>query len=136
MFYLFIFCVWLLQGGRRSDGRSPDEIRPINSKCGLLPRAHGSALFTRGETQVLNFIIQHTWLSCVPKLLFWLMLLPLPCIFRTHEDSYLFCMYVLVCVCVWHMLVCVLSISPWFVSPKHLVPSMELHCLHIVCWWL
>lgn len=43
-------CMW--QGGKRSDGRTPNEIRPINSSCGLLPRAHGSALFTRGETQV------------------------------------------------------------------------------------
>ncbi|XP_050244948.1 polyribonucleotide nucleotidyltransferase 1, chloroplastic isoform X2 [Quercus robur] len=43
-------------GGRRSDGRALDEIRPINSRCGLLPRAHGSALFTRGETQSLAVI--------------------------------------------------------------------------------
>ncbi|KAF1886578.1 hypothetical protein Lal_00045811 [Lupinus albus] len=43
----------IVQGGKRSDGRTPNEIRPINSRCGLLPRAHGSALFTRGETQSL-----------------------------------------------------------------------------------
>lgn len=43
----------IVEGGKRSDGRTPDEIRPINSRCGLLPRAHGSALFTRGETQAL-----------------------------------------------------------------------------------
>ncbi|XP_030452994.2 probable polyribonucleotide nucleotidyltransferase 1, chloroplastic [Syzygium oleosum] len=43
----------IVEGGKRSDGRTPDEIRPINSRCGLLPRAHGSALFTRGETQSL-----------------------------------------------------------------------------------
>lgn len=42
----------LVQGERRSDGRFADGIRPISSRCGLLPRAHGSALFTRGETQV------------------------------------------------------------------------------------
>ncbi|RLM84372.1 putative polyribonucleotide nucleotidyltransferase 1, chloroplastic [Panicum miliaceum] len=42
----------IVEGGKRSDGRSPWELRPINSQCGLLPRAHGSALFTRGETQV------------------------------------------------------------------------------------
>lgn len=42
----------LEQGGKRSDGRTPLEIRPINAQCGLLPRSHGSALFTRGETQV------------------------------------------------------------------------------------
>ncbi|GAU23998.1 hypothetical protein TSUD_327990 [Trifolium subterraneum] len=43
----------IVEGGKRSDGRTPHEIRPINSSCGLLPRAHGSALFTRGETQSL-----------------------------------------------------------------------------------
>ena len=37
----------------RADGRKPDEIRPISSVVGLLPRTHGSALFTRGETQAL-----------------------------------------------------------------------------------
>ncbi|KAJ9693712.1 hypothetical protein PVL29_009593 [Vitis rotundifolia] len=41
----------IVEGGKRSDGRTPDGIRLINSQCGLLPRAHGSALFTRGETQ-------------------------------------------------------------------------------------
>uniref|UniRef100_A0A803Q492 polyribonucleotide nucleotidyltransferase n=1 Tax=Cannabis sativa TaxID=3483 RepID=A0A803Q492_CANSA len=43
----------IVENGRRSDGRTLEEIRPINSRCGLLPRAHGSALFTRGETQSL-----------------------------------------------------------------------------------
>ena len=37
----------------RVDGRRPDEIRPLSSMVGLLPRAHGSALFTRGQTQSL-----------------------------------------------------------------------------------
>ncbi len=37
----------------RVDGRKPDEIRPLSSMVGLLPRAHGSALFTRGQTQSL-----------------------------------------------------------------------------------
>jgi len=37
----------------RIDGRKPDEIRPISVEVGVLPRAHGSALFTRGETQAL-----------------------------------------------------------------------------------
>lgn len=55
IYVLNAFLFWLLQGGRRSDGRTPDGIRPINSRCGLLPRAHGSALFTRGETQVEIF---------------------------------------------------------------------------------
>ncbi|GBG70114.1 hypothetical protein CBR_g5744 [Chara braunii] len=39
--------------GLRSDGRSESDVRAITSSCGLLPRAHGSALFTRGETQAL-----------------------------------------------------------------------------------
>src|SRR5699024_7330471 len=38
----------------RPDGREPDQIRPLNSQVGLLPRAHGSALFTRGQTQALS----------------------------------------------------------------------------------
>lgn len=43
----------ILHENRRSDGRSNTEIRPISSEVGILPRAHGSALFTRGETQAL-----------------------------------------------------------------------------------
>ncbi|KAJ0013713.1 hypothetical protein Pint_20707 [Pistacia integerrima] len=46
----------IVEGGKRSDGRYADGIRPINSSCGLLPRAHGSALFTRGETQALAVV--------------------------------------------------------------------------------
>lgn len=38
----------------RSDGRALDEIRPLSSRVGLLPRAHGSGLFTRGQTQALS----------------------------------------------------------------------------------
>lgn len=38
----------------RPDGRKPDEIRPLSSRVDLLPRAHGSGLFTRGQTQVLS----------------------------------------------------------------------------------
>ncbi|KPJ62054.1 hypothetical protein AMK68_05395 [candidate division KD3-62 bacterium DG_56] len=44
----------ILEEGRRPEGRTPDEIRPITCQVGLLPRAHGSALFTRGQTQVLT----------------------------------------------------------------------------------
>jgi len=44
----------ILDQRRRVDGRQTDEIRPIWSKVGLLPRAHGSGLFTRGETQALS----------------------------------------------------------------------------------
>ncbi|QTA78643.1 Polyribonucleotide nucleotidyltransferase [Desulfonema limicola] len=43
----------VLKEGRRIDGRKFDEIRPISCQAGILPRPHGSALFTRGETQVL-----------------------------------------------------------------------------------
>ncbi|MFI5334024.1 MAG: polyribonucleotide nucleotidyltransferase, partial [Chlamydiales bacterium] len=43
----------ILKTNRRSDGRTCEEIRPINIETGLLPRTHGSALFTRGETQAL-----------------------------------------------------------------------------------
>ena len=43
----------VVRNGRRIDGRSLDEVRPIVCETGLLPRAHGSALFTRGETQSL-----------------------------------------------------------------------------------
>lgn len=38
----------------RPDGRKPDEVRPLDSETGLLPRVHGSGLFTRGQTQVLS----------------------------------------------------------------------------------
>ena len=43
----------VVKNGRRIDGRALDQIRPIVSETGLLPRTHGSALFTRGETQAL-----------------------------------------------------------------------------------
>jgi polyribonucleotide nucleotidyltransferase len=46
----------ILQEGRRIDGRKFDDIRPITCEVGLLPRPHGSALFTRGETQVLGVL--------------------------------------------------------------------------------
>ena len=43
----------ILNEGIRADGRRTDEVRPITCDVGLLPRTHGSAVFTRGETQVL-----------------------------------------------------------------------------------
>ena len=43
----------VLSEGVRADGRSPDQIRPIRAEVSVLPRTHGSALFTRGETQAL-----------------------------------------------------------------------------------
>lgn len=44
----------ILTRGIRPDGRRPEEIRPVSCEVGLLPRTHGSGLFNRGETQVLN----------------------------------------------------------------------------------
>ncbi|HET6232917.1 MAG TPA: polyribonucleotide nucleotidyltransferase [Longimicrobiaceae bacterium] len=44
----------ILSTGKRSDGRGLDEVRPISIEVGLLPRTHGSALFTRGQTQALG----------------------------------------------------------------------------------
>jgi polyribonucleotide nucleotidyltransferase len=46
----------ILNEGRRIDGRKFDQIRPISCEVGILPRPHGSALFTRGETQVLGVL--------------------------------------------------------------------------------
>jgi len=46
----------ILKEGRRIDGRGFDEIRPIACEVGVLPRPHGSALFTRGETQVIGVL--------------------------------------------------------------------------------
>jgi polyribonucleotide nucleotidyltransferase len=46
----------ILSTGKRSDGRGTDEVRPITVDLGLLPRAHGSALFTRGQTQSLGVL--------------------------------------------------------------------------------
>jgi len=45
----------ILSMGKRPDGRAPTDIRPIWCEVGLSPRAHGSGLFTRGETQILSF---------------------------------------------------------------------------------
>ncbi len=48
-----IFREYLLKERKRLDGRSMDEIRPITCEVGVMPRTHGSAVFTRGETQAL-----------------------------------------------------------------------------------
>ena len=45
---------WLLVDKKRVDGRRMDQIRPLASEVGVLPRTHGSGLFTRGQTQVLT----------------------------------------------------------------------------------
>ncbi len=47
---------WMLEKKQRIDGRRLSEIRPITCEVGILPRTHGSALFTRGETQVLAVV--------------------------------------------------------------------------------
>ena len=57
---------WLL-AGKRVDGRGMDEIRPLAAEVGLLPRVHGSGLFTRGQTQVLSICTLNT-LSAAQKL--------------------------------------------------------------------
>jgi polyribonucleotide nucleotidyltransferase len=44
----------VIRDGTRLDGRTPTEIRPLSAEVGVLKRAHGSALFSRGDTQVLN----------------------------------------------------------------------------------
>ncbi|MDK2949877.1 MAG: polyribonucleotide nucleotidyltransferase [Thermotoga sp.] len=46
----------IVEKGIRADGRKPNEIRPISCEVGLFPRTHGSALFTRGETQSLGIV--------------------------------------------------------------------------------
>jgi polyribonucleotide nucleotidyltransferase len=46
----------ILKENVRPDGRKTDEIRPLSSEVGILPRAHGSSLFTRGVTQALNIV--------------------------------------------------------------------------------
>lgn len=46
----------IVEDNIRPDGRALDEIRPLSSEVGLLPRAHGSSLFTRGVTQALNIV--------------------------------------------------------------------------------
>ncbi len=43
----------ILEDGKRADGRSLEDVRPITAEVGVLPRTHGSALFTRGQTQAL-----------------------------------------------------------------------------------
>ena len=50
----FVVRRWLLDEGKRVDGRGINEIRPLSAEVGLLPRTHGSGMFTRGQTQVLS----------------------------------------------------------------------------------
>ena len=57
---------WLLEG-HRVDGRAKNEIRPLAAEVGVLPKVHGSGLFTRGQTQVLSICTLNT-LSAAQKL--------------------------------------------------------------------
>ena len=52
----FVVRRWLLDEGKRVDGRGINEIRPLAAEVGLLPRVHGSGMFTRGQTQVLTAV--------------------------------------------------------------------------------
>ena len=54
---------WLLEG-HRVDGRQRNEIRPLAAEVGVLPRVHGSGLFTRGQTQVLSACTLDTLSAC------------------------------------------------------------------------
>ena len=50
----FVVRRWLLDEQKRVDGRGMDDIRPLASEVGVIPRVHGSGMFTRGQTQVLT----------------------------------------------------------------------------------
>jgi len=50
----FVVRRWLLDEGKRVDGRRLDQIRPLAAEVGLFPRTHGSGMFTRGQTQVVT----------------------------------------------------------------------------------
>ncbi len=52
----FVVRRWLLDDSKRVDGRGIDEMRPLAAEVGLLPRVHGTGLFTRGQTQVLTTV--------------------------------------------------------------------------------
>ena len=55
----FVVRRWLLDEGKRVDGRGINEIRPLAAEVGILPRVHGSGMFTRGQTQVLTLSLIH-----------------------------------------------------------------------------
>ena len=52
----FVVRRWLLDDGKRVDGRGINDMRPLDAQVDLLPRAHGSGMFTRGQTQVLTTV--------------------------------------------------------------------------------
>jgi len=47
----------ILKDGKRPDGRKMDQIRPLAAEIDIVPRAHGSGMFTRGQTQILDICI-------------------------------------------------------------------------------
>ena len=55
----------IVTGGVRIDGRGTGDLRPVSSEVAVIPTAHGSGLFQRGETQVLNFTTLGTGLSLI-----------------------------------------------------------------------
>ena len=57
----------IINTGRRSDGRGVEDVRPISIETSLLPMAHGSSLFTRGETQVNTLELIHIHLPSNPS---------------------------------------------------------------------
>ena len=61
----------ILEEGVRPDGRGVTEVRPIRARAGLLPRTHGSALFTRGETQAIAVTTLGTILGRLCRLTNW-----------------------------------------------------------------
>ena len=60
----FVVRRWLLDDGKRVDGRGINEIRPLNAEIDLLSRVHGSGMFTRGQTQVLTVTTLGTMSDC------------------------------------------------------------------------
>lgn len=68
----------VLREGYRADGRALHEVRPITCRAGALPRTHGSALFTRGETQAIA--VTTLGVLCL------LLRLLLHCCWSTHRE--------------------------------------------------
>lgn len=94
----------ILEEGKRADGRGLTDVRPITSRCGLLPRAHGSALFTRGETQALAVTTLGMFLSMV--YFFINMQMQLPSISSGCLDSNSFCLplpYTVLIQAIWNL---------------------------------
>ncbi|SCJ41797.1 Polyribonucleotide nucleotidyltransferase [uncultured Clostridium sp.] len=59
----FVVRRWLLDEGKRVDGRGINEIRPLAAEVGILPRVHGSGMFTRGQMAHWQSVL---WCLCCP----------------------------------------------------------------------